>query len=362
MNAMNERLSEVIGRIPSVDKTAMEAAAAHQNQLTKPPGSLGLLEELAVQLAGITGTVTPEFKQKAIIVMAGDHGVCAEGISAFPAEVTPQMVMNFLAGGAAVNVLARQAGAEVICVDVGVNADLSHPQLQSRKVRRGTGNMAQGPAMTREEAVAAILAGVDTVNECVQAGIRMFSTGEMGIGNTTPSAAILCALTGLAPEEAVGRGTGIGDAQWAHKCNVVRQAIEVNQPDRNDALDVLAKVGGLEIAGLTGVILGAAAHRLPVVVDGFISSAAALAAVRLAPAAQPYLIASHLSEERGHAALLAELGLKPGLHLNMRLGEGTGGALMFPIIDASLRIMQEMATFAQAGVSNKDTDDSEGQA
>ncbi|MCE5168767.1 nicotinate-nucleotide--dimethylbenzimidazole phosphoribosyltransferase [Paenibacillus profundus] len=351
---MTEQLQRLIDRIQPVDEQAMQAALQHQNQLTKPPGSLGLLEHLAVQLAGITGEAKPLLEKKAVIVMAGDHGVCEEGVSAFPAEVTPQMVHNFLRGGAAVNVLAREAGADVICVDVGVNADLADPNLQSRKVRRGTANMAKGPAMTRAEAEAAIQAGVDTVQECVQSGYRLFSTGEMGIGNTTASAAILCAFTGLPAADAVGRGTGIGDAQWEHKCSVVRRALEVNQPNAEDALDVLAKVGGLEIAGLVGVILGAAANRTPVVIDGFISSAAALTAVRLAPDVKPYLIGSHLSEERGHAALLAELELRPCLHLNMRLGEGTGGVLMFQLIDASLRIMREMATFAEAGVSGKD--------
>ncbi|UHA76103.1 nicotinate-nucleotide--dimethylbenzimidazole phosphoribosyltransferase [Paenibacillus sp. 481] len=358
---MAKELYDYIQNIISLDEQAMQAARDHQLQLTKPPESLGVLEEIAVQVAGITSELTTDVSKKAVVVMAGDHGVCAEGVSAFPAEVTAQMVTNFVRGGAAVNVLARSVGAEVVCVDVGVNADFEAPVMAgepthfvSRKVRKGTSNMAHGPAMTRAEAVAAIQAGIDTVEELVSKGYRMFATGDMGIGNTTASSALLCAYTGLAPEDAVGRGTGIGDAQWEHKCTVVRRALELNLAQTDDALDVLAKVGGLEIAGLVGVIIAAARHRAPVVIDGFISTAAALAAVRLAPAVKPYIIASHLSEERGHHALLAALNVKPALHMNMRLGEGTGAVLMFQLIDAAIRIMDEMATFAEAGVSNKE--------
>ncbi|MCG7409976.1 nicotinate-nucleotide--dimethylbenzimidazole phosphoribosyltransferase [Paenibacillus sp. ACRRX] len=348
---MTQQWSNVI---PNLNEEARQAALNHQNQLTKPPGSLGVLEQLSLQLAAITGETVPQLDKKAVIVMAGDHGVCEEGVSAFPAEVTPQMVLNFIHGGAAVNVLAREAGAQVVCVDVGVNAELNHPNLVSRKVRYGTSNMVKEAAMSREEALAAIQAGVDTVEELVQQGVRLFATGEMGIGNTTASAAILCAFTGMAPEDAVGRGTGIGDEQWQHKCNVVRRALEFNQPKAEDALDVLAKVGGLEIAGLVGVILGAARHRAPIVIDGFISSAAALTAVRLAPEVHGYLIGSHLSDERGHRALLQELRLQAPLHLNMRLGEGTGAVILFQLIDAACRVMREMATFAQAGVSGQE--------
>ena len=340
--------------IKPLNEQARQAALDYQNQLTKPPGSLGLLEALSGQLAAITGEVKPAFEKKAVIVMAGDHGVCEEGVSAFPAAVTPQMVLNFINGGAAVNVLARQAGAKVVCVDVGVNADLEHDQLISRKVRYGTANMAKGPAMSKDEALAAIQAGIDTVSELVDQGCDLFATGEMGIGNTTASAALLCVFGGIEPEEAVGHGTGINDEQWKHKCNVVRRALEVNQPSADDALDVLAKVGGLEIAGLVGVVLGAAMHGKPVVIDGFISSAAALVAVHLAPAVQGYLIGSHLSEENGHRSLLEVLKVKPALHLGMRLGEGTGAALMFQLVDAACCIMREMATFEQAGVSGKE--------
>ncbi|MFJ2045606.1 nicotinate-nucleotide--dimethylbenzimidazole phosphoribosyltransferase [Paenibacillus taichungensis] len=344
-------LEQLMGRIVGPHEAVAAEASAHVDALTKPPGSLGKLEQLVIRLAGITGEARPCFDRRAVIVMAADHGVVEEGISAFPAEVTPQMVLNFLAGGAAVNVLARHAGAHVICVDIGVNADLDHPDLVSRKVRKGTANMAKGTAMTRGEAIEAILAGAEVVSTEVAKGTQLFVTGEMGIGNTTASAAVMCALTGTAPASAVGRGTGVDDAGLQRKAAVVSQALSVNAPNADDALDVLCKVGGLEIAGLTGVILAAAANGCPVVVDGFISTAAALIASHLAPLSAEYMIASHTSHESGHAALLRELGLKPMLDLDMRLGEGTGGVLSLHLIDASCRILNEMATFASAGVS-----------
>jgi nicotinate-nucleotide--dimethylbenzimidazole phosphoribosyltransferase len=278
--------------------------------------------------------------------MAADHGVCEEGVSAFPAEVTPQMVLNFLAGGAAVNVLARQAGADIRCVDIGVNAELSHPQLISRKLMRGTRNIAKGPGMTREKALEAVLVGIEVVDQLWQEGYRIFATGEMGIGNTTASSAVLSVLTGGTPEEATGRGTGINDERLAHKMSVIRRAIQTNVPNPADPIDVLSKVGGLEIAGLAGVIIGAAARRCPVVIDGFISSAAALS-----PDSVPYMIGSHLSNEHAHGQLLQHLGLSPFIHLSMRLGEGTGAALCFHFVEAAQRIMSEMATFDSAGVS-----------
>ncbi|MBY0219268.1 nicotinate-nucleotide--dimethylbenzimidazole phosphoribosyltransferase [Paenibacillus illinoisensis] len=358
-----QMLEQLIDRIVGPNEEVAAEASAHVDSLTKPPGSLGKLEQLVIRLAGITGEARPCLDRRAVIVMAADHGVVAEGISAFPAEVTPQMVHNFLAGGAAVNVLARHAGADVICVDIGVNADLEHPDLVSRKVRKGTANMAQGAAMSRDEAIQAILAGAEVVATQVAKGTQLFVTGEMGIGNTTASAAVMCALTGTAPTSAVGRGTGMDDAGLQRKAAVVSRALSVNAPDADDALDVLGKVGGLEIAGLTGVILAAAAHGCPVVVDGFISTAAALIARQLAPVSVEYMIASHTSHESGHAALLRELGLKPMLDLDMRLGEGTGGVLSLHLIDAACRILNEMATFASAGVSgssneNETVDDS----
>jgi nicotinate-nucleotide--dimethylbenzimidazole phosphoribosyltransferase len=345
--------NQTIAGIGGLDEAAVREAKRRLDRLTKPPGSLGRLEEIAARVAGMTGTLQPDLAKKAVVVMAGDHGVCAEGVSAFPAEVTPQMVLNFLNGGAAVNVLARHAGADVVCVDVGVNADLSHPDLIDCKVRKGTGNIAVGPAMSREEAVRAIEAGILVVDRLARQGYGLLATGEMGIGNTTPSSAIFVALTGADIEAAVGRGTGIGDEALARKRDVVRRAIEANRPDRDDPLDVLAKVGGLEIAGLVGVILGAAVSRIPVVVDGFISSVAALAASRLAPLSAHYMLPSHLSQERGHRLLTEHLGLQPILGLDMRLGEGTGAVLAFSIVEAAIKLMNEMATFESAGVSER---------
>lgn len=349
---MMERLYAVVGRIKPLHSEVMEAAAKHLDQLTKPPGSLGRLEQIAIQLAGITGQVKPGLQHKAVVVMAGDHGVCEEGISAFPAEVTPQMVLNFLHGGAAVNVLARHAGADVVCVDVGVNAALAHPSLVSRKVRMGTANIARGRAMTIEEAIEAVLVGVDVADQLCQKGVRLLAGGEMGIGNTTPSSALTVALLGVDAERVVGRGTGIGDDQKLHKQQVVRRAVEVNGPYEGvDPVEVLARLGGLEIAGLVGLMLGAAANRCPIVVDGFICSAAALVASRISPESVSYMIASHQSQEPGHRVLLEAIGLQPMLQMDMRLGEGTGAVLAFPLVEAAVKVMHEMATFADAGVS-----------
>lgn len=350
-NDLYKQLTDTIAQIKPFNEEAAALAARHSDSLTKPPGSLGKLEAIAKQLAGISGQLWPDLSRKSVIVMAGDHGVCDEGVSAFPQAVTPQMVLNFLNGGAAVNVLARQAGADVICVDIGVNADLEHERLVSRKVVRGTANMTKQPALTREEAIKAILVGIEVVNEQVQRGCRLFATGEMGIGNTTASAAITTVLTGLTPEESVGRGTGINDAGWLNKVDVVKRAIAVNQVDSSDPIDVLAKVGGAEIAGLVGVIIGAAANGCPVVIDGYISSAAALVASRIAEQTLPFMLASHLSQEQGHLKLLESIGLLPMMQLEMRLGEGTGAVLCFHFIDAALHLMQEMATFESAGVS-----------
>jgi nicotinate-nucleotide--dimethylbenzimidazole phosphoribosyltransferase len=347
-------IEEMTAGILPLDEEAMERARQHLDQLTKPPGSLGKLEEIAVQLAGITGELAPSLGTKTVVVMAGDHGVCEEGVSAFPSEVTWQMVLNFLAGGAAVNVLARHAGANVVCVDMGINGDVEHPGLLNRKIRRGTRNMAKEAAMTREEAEAAVKAGYELALELAAQGTGLFATGEMGIGNTTPSAAILAAFGGITPAAAAGRGTGISDQRLVRKIEVIEQALQTNLPNPEDPMDVLAKVGGLEIAGLTGLILGAAASRKPIVIDGFISTAAALTAARLAPAAKGYMIGSHLSGEQGHALLVKEAGISPMLGLDMRLGEGTGAVLAFHLVEAAVKIMAEMATFAQAGVSGSE--------
>jgi nicotinate-nucleotide--dimethylbenzimidazole phosphoribosyltransferase len=349
-----EQVFEVAAVITPLDAVAMEQARARQLQLTKPAGSLGRLEEIVVQMAGITRQPLPTVKRKAVIVMAADHGVVAEGVSAYPSAVTPQMVLNFLHGGAAINALARQAGAEVVIVDVGVAADLDHPGLLVRKVARGTANMALGPAMTREQALSAITAGMDVLKSLVKQGTDVVVTGDMGIGNTTAASAITASLTGTPVALVTGRGTGIDETQLVHKIHVIERALARNVPDPSDPLDVLTKVGGLEIAGLVGVIIAGAASRIPVVIDGFIAGAAALVAVGICPVVRDYLFAGHVSVERGHQVILEQLGLSPLLDLELRLGEGTGAVLATHIIEAALRMHREMATFAEAGVSNRE--------
>ena len=344
-------IQQIRDAIQPLDTERMREAQVRLDSLTKPPGSLGRLEKIARQIVGITGELFPDLSRKAVIIMAADHGVCEEGVSAYPQAVTAQMVLNFLNGGAAVNVVARHVGAEIVCVDIGVKAPIQHPGLISHKIRHGTGNAARGPAMQEQEAWQAIRTGLDAVQSLVRQGYRLFATGEMGIGNTTPSSAILSVLEGVDVEAAVGRGTGINDRQLRLKKQVVRRMIEVNRPDPQNPFDVLCKIGGLEIAGLVGVILGAAANRCPVVIDGFISSAAALLAARLAPRSVEYMIPSHLSGEQGHRLMLEAIGVEPMLQMDMRLGEGTGAALCFPIIDAALKLMREMATFESAGIS-----------
>ncbi len=330
-------------------------AAAHQAQLTKPAGSLGELEALSIQLAGIYGVDHPRPDHKAVIVMAGDHGVARSGVSAYPVEVTPQMVHNILNGGAAINVLARLANARVTVVDVGVAVDLpALPGLVLRKVAYGTRNMLTEPAMTRAEAEAAINVGIEVVTDQVHQGINLIATGDMGIGNTTPSSAITALYSGLPVKDVVGRGTGVDDAGLVRKIQAIESALALHNPDPEDAMDVLCKIGGLEIAGIAGVIIGAAANHVPVVVDGFISTAAALIAARLVPGVQPYMIGAHQSVEIGHQTLLKLLQLRPLLNLNLRLGEGTGAALAFHLIDAAAAILNEMATFASAGVSTRE--------
>jgi nicotinate-nucleotide--dimethylbenzimidazole phosphoribosyltransferase len=349
---MTDQLAQTIARIQPLDRAAMSAAEARQLQLTKPPRALGRLEALSIQLAGITAKPRPRLERKLVAVMAADHGVVAEGVSAFPAEVTPGMVMNFVAGGAAINVLSRQIGARVCVTDVGVNADLSAAAgVRQCKVRMGTANMAVGPAMTRDEALQAIGVGIDLVDEELRGGLDIVATGDMGIGNTTASSAVIAVLTGLPVAKVTGRGTGITTEALAGKVAVIEKAIAVNAPEPSDPIDVLAKVGGLEIAALTGVVLGAAANRVPVVMDGFISAAAVLCAVRLCHEAVDYIMPSHVSIEIGHQAVLDELGLIPLFDLEMRLGEGTGAALAMGIIEAAARILDEMATFDSAGVA-----------
>jgi nicotinate-nucleotide--dimethylbenzimidazole phosphoribosyltransferase len=349
-----DTVEEIAIEIQALDQQAMESARQRQLQLTKPPGSLGRLEALSIQLAGITGQAQPRVDSKAIVVMAGDHGVTAEGVSAYPAEVTPQMVLNFLHGGAAINVLARQVGARVVIVDMGVAAPLDpHDDLLDRKVALGTANMAQGPAMTIEQAEMALAVGRDLAAQLAAEGVQLLGTGEMGIGNTTPSSALTAVLTGAPVTDVVGRGTGVDDDGLARKVEIVERALQVNRPAADEPLAALAKVGGFEIAGLAGLILGAAQARVPVVIDGFITGAAALVAARLAPAAVDYMIASHQSVEIGHRVILENLGLVPLFKLDLRLGEGTGAALAMHTIEAAARVLREMATFESAGVSDK---------
>jgi nicotinate-nucleotide--dimethylbenzimidazole phosphoribosyltransferase len=349
-------LEDLIKKIAPMDETAMAAARARQNVLTKPQGSLGRLESLSIQLAGMMGNPQPQIQHKVIITMAGDHGVVAQGVSAYPQEVTPQMVLNFLGGGAAINVLARHVGARVVVVDMGVAAQIEpHPDLVNKKVAPGTEDIARGPAMSREQAVEALLAGAEVVDAELAQGLDILGTGDMGIGNTTPSAAIAAAFTGRSPAEVVGRGTGVDDAGLSRKIIAVQRALIINRPDPADALDVLTKVGGFEIGGLAGAMLAAAAHRRPVVVDGFISTAAAMIAVGLAPQVRSYLIPAHRSQERGHRIMLAWLGLEPLLDLDLRLGEGTGAAFGISLAEAACKILSEMATFSEAGVSEKET-------
>lgn len=346
------QLQELIARISDLDEVAMTKIQERLDLLTKPRGSLGQLEHIAKQLGGIQRTSSPKILKKAVLLMAGDHGVVEEGVSAFPQEVTPQMAYNIMSGGAGINVLARQANAEVFLTDVGVAFPLEGNIIHKR-VANGTQNMTKGPAMTRQEALQALLVGADVADEKIHSGYNLFATGELGIGNTTPSSAIVALFTDSSIEEVVGRGTGIDDAGLIKKRRAIEKAFEVNQPDRADALDVLTKVGGLEIAAIAGSILQAAASRVPIVIDGFISTAGALIAAKLAPKSTAYMIPSHGSVEIGHRRALAELGLEPVLHLNMRLGEGTGAVLTFHLVEAALHILEEMATFADAGVSEQ---------
>ncbi len=342
-----------VSSIGPLDEGAMAAARARHDQLTKPPGSLGRLEALSIQVAGITGDARPAIHDKVVITCAGDHGVVAQGVSAYPQEVTPQMVLNFLNGGAAINVLARHVGARVVVLDAGVAADIKpHPGLRTAKIARGTSDMSLGPAMTRQQALRAIEVGIEAFEREREDGVTIVATGDMGIGNTTPSSAIVAALTGCPVAEVTGRGTGVDDRQLAHKVTVIEKALEVNRPDPNDALDVLSKVGGFEIGAIAGVILAAARHRVPVVVDGFISTAGALIAHGLAPVTAGYMIAAHNSVEIGHRVMLDHMGLSPCLDFDMRLGEGTGAVLVVGIVEAACRVLDEMATFADAGVSD----------
>lgn len=349
-----EKINKIIKNIRDLDSGLMTKAKERLDNLTKPRESLGRLEDLAKLIVGITSLENPSLKNKVIFTLASDHGVTEEGVSAFPKEVTAQMVYNFLAGGAAINVLARHAHARVVIADLGVACDLKpHKNLVIKKINYGTKNFAKGPAMERDEAVKSISAGIDIFEQEYTRGIDIIGTGEMGIGNTTASSAITAVFTKKPVELITGKGTGINEKGLQNKIKVIEKALRVNKPDSKDAIDVLAKVGGFEIGGLAGIILAAGARRVPVVIDGFISSAAALIAFCLEPKIKDYMIASHSSVEKGHKIILDYIGLKPLFDLNLRLGEGTGAALGINLLDASVKILTEMATFKAAHVSEE---------
>lgn len=325
------------------------------DSLTKPRGSLGRLEEFAQKLVLLTGReMPPPLTKKIIFTFAGDHGVVDEDVSLFPKEVTVQMVYNFLKGGAAINVLSRHIGADEVVIDIGVDHDFGDERgLLSRKVLKGTANMRKGPAMTRNEAELCIDTGIELALEYADKGYGIFGTGEMGIGNTTPSSAIAAAITGADVHDVTGKGTGITDEALIHKIKVIEDSIALNKPDPADAIDILSKVGGAEIGGIAGLVLGAASRKIPVVIDGFISTAGALIAYSMEPLVKDYMFAAHNSVEKGHTVMLEKMGLKPILDLHMRLGEGTGAVLAMFVIEAGLKIYREMATFDEAGVSRE---------
>jgi nicotinate-nucleotide--dimethylbenzimidazole phosphoribosyltransferase len=346
-------LADTVAAIGPLDAAAMAKVQARLDSLTKPPGSLGRLEDMVRQYAGVTGEERPAVPRKCMVLTAADHGVARQGVSAYPVETTAHMTRNYLVSrGAGANALANFCGADLVVVDMGVAGDLSDvPGLRHRKVALGTADFTQGPAMTREQAVQAVETGIEVVREQAGKGYRCFSIGEMGIGNTTASAAIAAAFTGITPEQATGRGTGISDSRLAVKVAAVRRALAINRPDPADGLDVLAKVGGFEIGGLAGVILGAAVNRCLVVIDGFNAGASALIAYALAPAAREFLLASHLSAEPAHIKMLEHLGLEAYIDMGLRLGEATGASLAMSLLDTAIRMADEMATFAEAGVA-----------
>jgi nicotinate-nucleotide--dimethylbenzimidazole phosphoribosyltransferase len=337
--------------IPSLDKAAAGAAAARLNRLTKPRGSLGRLEELAIDLAAMQARPLPSTESKVVVVVAADHGVAAQGVSAYPPEVTGQMVANFLAGGAAINVLSRIAGADLRIVDAGVREAPSDPRVLSLRLGPGTADFSRGAAMSHDIATEAVRQGVKLGAEGLNSDV--VACGEMGIGNTTAAAAIAAVLLDLKPEDVAGTGAGLGPQGVRHKAAVIAEALALNRPDPLDAVDVLAKVGGFEIATLAGVMIGAASRRRAVVLDGVISTAAALAAMRLATGSRDYMVAGHRSPEPAHGWMLEELRLRPLLDLEMRLGEGSGAALALPLLDAACRLLREMATFDEAAISGR---------
>jgi len=352
---VRDDFEKILKGIQPADKEVRAKAQARLDSLTKPKGSLGRLEECAIAYVSARGDLQAEIRKPVILTFAGDHGVAEEGVSAFPSEVTRQMIANFSSGGAAINVLTRYAGAALKVIDVGVaGGKCDFPCVIDRKVASGTRNFTKGPAMTEGETLQAIYAGYQEAESAIKEGSTLLGTGDMGIANTTPSAALYSVYLNVPPELSAGRGTGINDQALAHKLDVIKKAVEVNRKRLDTPLGVLSALGGLEIAGICGVIISAAAHHVPVVVDGFISGAAAIAAIKMNESIADYCIFSHLSAEAGHRNVMLKFGARPLLDLDMRLGEGTGATLAFNIIGAGLKIMNEMATFEQAGVTNKD--------
>ncbi|HBG91914.1 MAG: nicotinate-nucleotide--dimethylbenzimidazole phosphoribosyltransferase [Nitrospirae bacterium RIFOXYB2_FULL_43_5] len=347
-------LNATLKNMKAVNGEWNDIAQKHLDNLTKPLGSLGRLEEFARKFVAITENKNPILDKKVVFTFAGDHGVTEEGVSAFPKEVTQQMVLNFLRGGAGINVLARHAGADVVVVDIGVDHDFGEIEgLINLKVINGTKNLTKEPAMTREEAIKCMETGIELADGYAKKGYKIFGTGDMGIGNTTPSSAIAAVLTGRPVSEVTGKGTGITGESLQKKIKVIEKGINLNKPNPNDAIDVLSKVGGAEIGGIAGLILGTASNRIPVIIDGFISTAGALIAYCIDPKVKDYIFAAHNSVEIGHKIMLDKMGLLPILDLNLRLGEGTGAALAMLMIEAGLKIYKEMATFGEAGVSEK---------
>lgn len=353
MNGKERELERYIAGITGTDRAAADAAKKRLDSLAKPPGSLGRLEDIAVKLAGITGKVCNTLDRRCVIIMCSDNGVVEEGVASAPQSVTYAQAINFTRGITGVAVLAKCFNSDLMVVDVGINAEVNHPGIINRKIRKSTSNLANQPAMSRDEALSAILTGIGMAGEACRKGYRMIGVGEMGIGNTTTSSAVLCALTGIDPDLAVGKGAGLTDEGFEKKKRIIRDAIVKHRPDPEDPIDVVSKVGGFDIAAMAGVYLGAAYYRLPVVIDGFISAVAALVAARMAGLAVEYMLPSHASCEPGYAYTVRELGLEPVLDLGMRLGEGSGCPIMFMVVDAACAVIRDMGTFAEAGIDDR---------
>jgi len=352
-----EILREYILQIKSLDANAMTKAQERLEGLAKPPGSLGRLEDIAVTLAGIGGEMVYDAAKRCVIIMSSDNGVVEEGVASAPQSVTYAQTINFTRGLTGVAVLAKQFNTDLIVVDVGVNADINNPLIKNKKIRKSTWNIAKREAMTYDEAVRAIITGIETAVEAVKDGYKLLGAGEMGIGNTTTSSAVLCALTGIPAEHATGKGAGLKEEAYRHKIEVIQTALKNNKPNLSDPVDILAKVGGFDIAAMAGVFIGGAYMRVPVVIDGFISMVAALTASRINPVVKEYMIASHSSFEQGFIYAAQALGVEPCLNLNMRLGEGSGCPVMFAVIDAACAVIRDMGTFEEAAIDDKYLDE-----